>query len=67
MDSEFKEDVNSTHCNPQENFPSILSLILKGELDMAIKIIHQMQKCTSDKRKISETSHTLPDASSTEG
>ena len=34
---------------------------------MAVKVIHPIQNCISNIRKISEMSHTLPNASLTEG
>ena len=71
--SEFKEDKDSILCNPAQEKNStqdILLLILKGELDMAIKIIHQMQECMHKEIKPGEnkeTSSILPDALPTKG
>ena len=69
MKSEFKGDFKSIsgHCDPKESFPPILPLVLKGELDLAKKIINQMQKCFSKKTGAKTTTETSFMFSSTKG
>ena len=63
MKSEFKGDFKSIsgHCDPKESFPPILPLVLKGELDLAKKIINQIQKCFSKKLVLKQQEKLLLD------